>query len=739
MFCDIIIDISIEKLDRPFTYGVPENLVGILKVGDQVNIPFGKGNNLKKGFVIALRDDNPLDNSIEIKYIDSIIPDCGIYGELIKLAELMARNYGGTLNQALRTCLPLKKPGKAKIRQYVCLNVDHDTLKAEIYAANKKHALARVKVLNAFLEDDVIPKDMLRDKLSVTDDTIKRLVSMGIVTVDEKRVYRNVLPNEDIRNKPVLNDEQLMAVDTVIKDFDNGIRKTYLLKGITGSGKTEVYMEIIEHVIDKGRSVILLIPEIALTYQTLIRYYRRFGDRIAVLHSKLSEGERFDELSRVLNGEADIMIGPRSALFTPFSNLGLIIIDEEHEGAYKSDKVPKYHAVDVANLRAKMNDASVILGSATPSLSSFYKAKADEYKLLSLNRRYFNNPLPHVDIVDMRDELKKGNKSIFSDKLDSLIEDRLSKHEQIMLFLNRRGMAGFINCRSCGFVAKCKNCDVSLTLHKGGLLKCHYCGYEEKAPDVCPSCGSKFIGSFNIGTEKIEELVLKKYPAARVLRMDADTTKTKNAYDEIIDKFMNHEADILIGTQMIVKGHDFKDVTLVGILACDMSLYINDYHAAERTFELLTQSAGRAGRGEIPGEVVFQTYNPDNYAIISASLQDYERFYNEEITYRKALRYPPFGNIMVIMMQSEKEDAIERLSKNIKEVIDASNNRNIAVLGPTDATIKRINNIYRKIIYVKSASYEELVLTKDIIEKYRNKTDYKDGLIYFDFNPSGNY
>lgn len=738
-FADIIVDISIEKLNRPFTYEVPTALIDKVKIGDQVMIPFGRGNSLKKGFIIGLKEESGVDDGITLKAIDSILPDCGIYGELIKLSLFMAEQFGGTLNQALRTCLPLKKPGKVKEKEYIYRKADDDTLLDEIGEANRKHAVARLRLLEALKDDAVIPRDIIVKKLHVTGDVIKKLVEKGIVVIDKKREYREVLPNGISRNTEiVLNEAQKKIVDSVIADYKAGASNVSLIKGVTGSGKTEVYMEIMDAVIRDGKKVILLIPEIALTYQTLIRYYRRFGDRIAVLHSKLSDGERFDQISRVENGEVDIMIGPRSALFTPFKDIGLIVIDEEHENAYKSDKIPRYHAVDVARERVRQSGGMLILGSATPSMESFYKAKKGEYKLYELNERFYHNPLPTVHVVDMRDELRHGNLSIFSDKLIELIEDRLNKHEQIMLFLNRRGLTGFVSCRNCGYVVKCPNCDVSLTLHSNKKMICHYCGYETPEVKTCPSCSSKYIAGFKVGTEKIEELIKIRFTNARVLRMDADTTKGKTGHEDIVASFINKEADILIGTQMIVKGHDFPDVTLVGILAADMSLFANDYHAGENTFELLTQAAGRAGRGEIPGEVVIQTYNPDNYAIKNAAAHDYESFYNEEIGYRSLLKYPPTGNLLNIMIQSDCEEKIERLSKDIADVIRKANDKRVVILGPVDATIKKINNVYRKVIYLKAREYATLVEWKNNIEEYRRNTDYRDGSVGFDFNPTTN-
>ncbi|HKL79655.1 MAG TPA: primosomal protein N', partial [Mobilitalea sp.] len=424
----------------------------------------------------------------------------------------------------------------------------------------------------------------------------------------------------------------------------------------TGSGKTEVYMDIIASVIAKGRQVILLIPEIALTYQTVQRFYRRFGERISILNSKMSQGERFDQSNRAKNGQIDIIIGPRSALFTPFQNLGLIIIDEEHETSYKSENTPKYHATAVAVKRAELTEASVILGSATPLLESYEKALKGEYQLYNLTKRAKEAAIPKVWIVDLKEELKRKNKSIFSVKLKELIADRLDKQEQIMLFINRRGYAGFVSCRSCGHVMKCPHCDISLTSHNNSKIICHYCGYQEPTPALCPACGSKYIAAFGTGTQKVEELVMREFPKARVLRMDTDTTKNKGGHEKILSAFSEHRADILVGTQMIVKGHDFGKVTLVGIIAADLSLYAGDFRASERTFELLCQAAGRAGRDILAGEVVIQTYHPEHYSIITAAEGDYKAFYDQEMLYRKLMQYPPAAHILLVLITSKDEE-----------------------------------------------------------------------------------
>lgn len=742
-YANIIVDISIEKLDYPFTYRIPEELKDIIRLGDMVQIPFGKANRLIKGFVIGFLDEVAMSPSIQMKEIAAVVADTSGTGQLIELAEYIRQEFGGTLNQALKTVLPMKKQTKAKERKQVRLLLSKQRQEALLQSYEKKHAVAKARLLQALSEEEELDYSIITGKLNVSSATIKAFEKEGYIEITSERVFRNPLPNEGGgQYRPILNEEQEKIVSGICNDYKNGVRRTYLIHGVTGSGKTEVYMELIEHVVKDHKQAILLIPEIALTYQTMMRFFHRFGNRISILHSKLSEGERYDQLERAKNGEIDIMIGPRSALFTPFSNLGLIIIDEEHENSYKSETIPRYHAREVAIYRAMQNQAMVVLGSATPSVESYYRAKNKEYELYTLCRRYNEKELPKASVIDLREELKQGNRSMFSSYLLEQISERLHKKEQIMLFLNRRGATSFISCRSCGTVLKCPHCDVSLTYHMDGKLKCHYCGYEEVNKKLCPTCGSKYIGGFRVGTQKVEESIKELYPHARVLRMDADTTKNKGGYETILAAFANQEADILVGTQMIVKGHDFPNVTLVGILAADMSLNVDDYHASERTFQLLTQAAGRAGRGKREGEVVIQTYNPEHFAIKTAQKQDYVAFYQEEIAYRKLLNYPPCGHLLMVLITSEKEADAEKLAGSLYEIASAHTEsirtnplESAIILGPADAKIKKIQDVYRKVLYVKARKYSVLVSIKNRIEEYREQTGYQFGMVQFDFDP----
>ncbi|CBK73737.1 primosomal protein N' [Butyrivibrio fibrisolvens 16/4] len=494
-------------------------------------------------------------------------------------------------------------------------------------------------------------------------------------------------------------------------------------------------MDVMEHVINMGQQVIVLIPEIALTYQTVMRFYTRFGDKVSILNSRMSPGERFDQFERAKSGEISIMVGPRSALFTPFANLGLIIIDEEHEPSYKSEVIPRYHARETAVYRAKLSGATVILGSATPSLEAYTRATEGEYQLITLHNRAMGHDMASCEIVDLRTELQEGNRSMLSRRLKELMADRLAKKQQIMLFLNRRGLMGFVSCRACGHVLKCPHCDVALHLHSGGIMKCHYCGFTTKTTKTCPSCGSKYIGSFKAGTQRLEEIVKESFPQARVLRMDADTTSGKNGHEEILSAFAAHEADVLIGTQMIVKGHDFANVTLVGIIAADISLNESDFHSGERTFQLLTQAVGRAGRGVEPGIAVIQTYQPENYAVVSSANQDYDSFYAQEIAYRRLLSYPPCGHILGIQVSCDKQkDAIAQA--DILAALIRRMDPEIVIMGPEDAYIGKLKDVYRRVIYLRADDYDRLVNIKDAIDKFLlEQKQYRNTSTWFDFDP----
>ena len=738
MFANIIVDITHEKLDKIFQYKVPSRMEGELCVGMEVLVPFGKGNRLTKGYVIGFSETCDYDLS-RVKEIQSISEKgMAIEGRLVALAAWMKEQYGGTMIQALKTVLPIKKKENEKVKKKLRLLLTEEEGKKQLDIFLTKNQKARARLLAALLDHPVLDYELVNKKLNITRTVVRSLEEMGILAFEEERVFRNPVKDRKTDEKVIqFTLEQSHAIEAFWEDYEQEKFGTYLIHGVTGSGKTEVYIEMIRRVAKSGRQAIVLIPEIALTFQTVMRFYRSFGDRVSIMHSRLSAGERYDQMMRAKHGEIDVMIGPRSALFTPFPDLGLIVIDEEHENTYKSEQVPRYHARETAIARADMEGASVVLGSATPSLEAMYRARHGEYKLLELRQRSMQQEMADVYVVDLREELKTGNRSILSGLLQGMIADRLEKKEQIMLFLNRRGYAGFVSCRECGYVVKCSHCDVSLSSHKNGKMVCHYCGYEEPKVQTCPECGSRHIGEFRAGTQQIEEIVKRQFPQARVLRMDMDTTREKDGHEKILSAFANGEADILIGTQMIVKGHDFPDVTLVGVLAADMSLYTNDYRSGERTFQLLTQAEGRAGRGRKKGEAVIQTYSPEHYAIQTAAAQDYEAFYNEEIRYRELMGYPPAQNLLAVLVTCEDEAHLEKGCKYLKEYAKRiAGSHPIDIIGPANPGIGKINDVYRKVLYLKTENYDTLIIMKNRLEQYIELNRGFDSMrIQFDFNP----
>lgn len=731
IYAGVIVDISHEKLDKIFQYSVPEDIASVISIGNKVNIPFGAGH--RTGYVVNLSDTPEIDPD-KIRPLDGIVKSSTTIDErMIKLAYWMKTNYGSTINQALKTVIPVKEKVKQVNNRTVRLLISpREALSlSEEYRTSKRKQSEILKFLS---DNPVCDYRKITQQMGQVRQSLTALSDAGLIEIDTQRVFRNELEAaEDFRNVTGLNQEQQAVCDGIIKDYDNNDMTPCLIKGVTGSGKTEVYMEIIQHVLSKGREVIVLIPEISLTYQTIMRFYAKFGNVVSVINSRLSKGEKYDRFELAAQGRIKIMVGPRSALFTPFSNLGAVIIDEEHESAYQSETIPRYHARETAIELARMTGAKVIMGSATPSLEAFNRCRNGIYKLYRLDNRAGNATIPDVDVVDLRDEMKKGNRTMFSTKLKSLMQEKLDAGEQIMLFLNRRGYQGFINCRDCGNVIQCPHCDVSLTLHGRNRLVCHYCGYETVFNHICPKCGSKYIGAFKAGTEKVEEETRKIFPHASVLRMDLDTTSGKEGHRNILEKFASHEADILIGTQMIVKGHDFADVTLVGILLADMSLHCSDYRAAEITFDLLTQAAGRAGRGDRKGNVVIQTYDPEHYSIVHAAGQDYDAFYDEEMGYRELMGYPPSNHMMAVRISCADADLATKLSDELYKLTSVDDRVNI--IGPADAAVYKINDIYNRVIYYKCRDYALLIQIKDIIENYLkcNVPCYKECHVVFDF------
>lgn len=665
-YADIIVDITNENVDKPFTYLIPPELESDISSGTPVIIPFGNSDIKRKGYVIAVTDElRPEAAKYTIKSIDSIAPRrVNMEDEFIELSGWMKERYGCPMITAMATVMPVRQ--KVRARKGYAFKNESDTVKYKLHD-----------------------------------------------------------PNEEQRD----------IINTFIEDFDNGIRQTYLLHGVTGSGKTDAYMHMIRHVLQTGRQVILLIPEISLTYQAIDRFYSVFGNTIAVIHSKLSPGERYEQIKRCMDGDAQIIIGPRSALFAPFKNIGLIVIDEEHDSAYKNETVPRYNTADVAKKRAEMHNASLILSSATPSPDSYLNALSGKYKLLKLDSRAGDAEKPDIEVIDMRTEMKKGNRSIFSERLDKLIRDRLSRHEQIILFINRRGYSNFVSCRSCGNAIRCPHCDVSLTVHSGHILKCHYCGFSSEMPSVCPSCGSPYIAEFGVGTQKLENMTRKMYPEARISRLDTDSASGKKASEEILRKFGRGETDILIGTQMVVKGHDYHNVTLVGIMAADTSLFVSDYTAGQRTYELIAQASGRAGRGSKKGCVVIQTYKPEHYAVVSSAQDDFDMYYTNEMNYRKILKYPPAVHIWTVQMSCKNEAVLLNMSASLADIIRKhAVGTEFQIIGPVEPSVYKVNDYFRKLIYVKHSDYDILLKTKDISEKEFRNNYSSDGIsILHDF------
>ncbi len=741
-YADVIIDIAHEKVDRIFQYRIPETLSEAVRPGIQVHVPFGRGNQDKIGYVVDISDrtDYPVEKIKEVASVE----DRGITVESrqIQIAYWLKSQYGSTTISALKTVLPVKQKLRQLEKKRVVRSLSAEQTKQAAWACEKKNQRARARVLTALQTEEELPYELITHKLNVTVATLQALERQGYLKIERKMCYRNpVRFSDQTESRPVLNDTQRHIIEAVLGAYRAGEPGVHLVHGVTGSGKTEVYLGIIEAMIAMGKQAIMLIPEIALTYQTLLRFYKRFGDRVSVMNSTLSAGEKYDQIERAKAGEIDVIIGPRSALFTPFKNLGVIVMDEEHENSYKSESAPKYHARETAVEIASLCGASVVLGSATPSLEAYYRALKGEYKLYEMRERPGQSMLPAVHTTDLREELRQGNRSIFSRKLRELMEDRLSRGEQTILFLNRRGYAGFVSCRSCGHVMKCPHCDVSLSEHKNGMLVCHYCGYQERKPMKCPSCASPYLLGFKAGTEQVEEVIHREFPKARVLRMDADTTRKKESYERILAAFADHGADILVGTQMIVKGHDFPAVTLVGVLAADLSLNRNDYRAGERTFQLLTQAAGRAGRGDKPGEVVIQTYQPEHYSVVYAARQDYRGFYGEEIAYRALLGYPPVEHMLAVLIVSRVQEDGEMLGKEMTAIVkkEMGGDSALRVVGPAEASIGKLADFYRHTFYLRHGDYQVLVKAKDRLEAFCRERALKSQTVQFDFDPMNTY
>jgi len=727
-YAGIVINSTTAALDRAFTYAVPDKLKNEIQIGSRVTVSFGKGNRKAEGFVIALSEDADVQG--EVKEIFSLCDSMPLFTEDdLLLIEKMREMYLCTYVDCIKVIIPsgITKGIREKTVNFLYTGME---------LSGRYNKEPYISVWNFVMEHEgQYNKNRLSGETNVSLSSLTSMITHGYLIQKEKSIGRWDDRTFASYTKKELNPGQKSIVESILKSE----KSTFLIHGVTGSGKTEIYMHLVSEIMQNGESAIILVPEISLTPQMVERFKGRFGNDISVFHSRLSLGERFDEWFRIKEGNVKLAIGARSAIFLPFKNLGMIIIDEEHESSYKSDSDPKYDAREIAGIKSGITGCKVVMGSATPSIESYYKARTGEIKLFTLNKRADGAEMPEINIVDMREELLNNNRSIFSRGLLDGISERLSRNEQVILFLNRRGFSTFVSCRKCGFVYKCSSCDISLTYHSGeNRLVCHYCGKSRELDKTCPSCGSKYIKYFGLGTERIESEIKKLFPNARTLRMDFDTTRGKNSHERIYNQFKNHEADILIGTQMVAKGHDFKNVTLVGIIAADLSLNLPDYKSAERTFQLITQVSGRAGRGRKKGTVIVQTYDPDNYSIKYAAKGDYKGFIDEELAIRKHMDYPPFSDILCITMSSEQEDLLIKYIQNVG-IILKNNLRNydkIDMLGPNPCMLSKIKDAYRWQLMLKG-DFEPGVagsIRKMVYDLARDV--YNDIRISIDINPS---
>ncbi|MEO2506321.1 primosomal protein N' [Clostridium paraputrificum] len=729
LYAEVIINSDAIEIDRPFTYKVKEELLDIIEVGHRVKVPFGVKNKPTEAFVLGLKCEG-VENVKKIKYISSILDDIPILTrDDLRLIDFLRENYLCKYIDAIRTIIPsgLSKGIKNKKKTVIVFNKELDGM--------FKDKDNYVKIVNLIKEKNgELTKSEIINDYSLSSYSLNKLIENGYLLTEDRVVYRYNTRSYIEESKNVLNDEQKNAFNKIL----NSDKKGFLLKGVTGSGKTEVYMNLVGETLKEGKSAIVLVPEISLTPQMIERFKGRFGKNVALFHSKLSQGERFDEWYRIKKGEARLVVGARSAIFLPLDNLGIIIIDEEHENTYKSEQNPKYSTKEVAKFLSEIKGCKYILGSATPSIETYYEALNGKLELVEIKNRVSNRPLPQMEIVDMREELKSRNLSLLSRNLYNEMKETLERKEQIILFLNRRGFSSFVSCRSCGYVFKCPECDLSMTYHKNGYLICHYCGRAQREQKMCPECGSKYVKFFGAGTQRVEEEVKKYFPKARVMRMDVDTTRNKDSHENIYNAFKSGEGDILIGTQMVSKGLDFKNVTLVGVLAADISLNIPDYRSSERTYQIITQVAGRAGRGEKKGKVVIQTYTPNSLSLQYAIENNYNDLYNEEIKVRKIMNYPPFSTIFLINSISKDEGKLKefmnKVGESLRKLLDSR--EDIQILGPVPCIITKLKDNYRWQIIIKGNLDNKLKLKiKDILYEL-NKSVYNEIRISMDINPN---
>ena len=746
MIAEIIMNSSVKNLDRTFDYNIPGEMEDKIHIGSRVLVKFGNIKELKEGFVVNIKEKS----EFKVKDISKVEEKDFIDEPKVKLAEWMAKRYFCNVSECIKLMLPpgtgtnnLENRAKEKTVRFIRLKKDSNQIEFDI-SEKKIKSDKQIRALRMLSKIGEIPSKELENLAEISSAILKTLEKNGYIEFFDNTVERNPFIHKvvDETKNLQLTDEQKKAYMAVEDAIDDMMNSEFLLFGITGSGKTEVYIQLIEKVLNIGKTSIMLVPEISLTPQTVDRFIARFGaEKVAVLHSKLSVGERYDQWYKIKNGEAKIVIGARSAMFAPINDLGLVIIDEEHDGSYKSESSPRYNVKDVARYLAKEYSIPIVFGSATPDMDSFYKASKGDIELLELTKRANNASVPIVNIVDMRAELANGNRSSISMKLYELIKKNIQNQKQTILFLNRRGYSTFIMCRDCGYVAKCKNCNIALTYHsKENKLRCHYCGYETNPYNTCPDCKSKNIKYSGSGTQKLEEEINKIFPQAKTIRMDVDTVTKKNSHEDILNRFKNENIDILIGTQMVVKGHHFPNVTLVGVIFADGSLNIDDYRANERTFQILTQVAGRAGREkDVSGNVIIQTYNPDNLAIEYSKKQDYKLFYNTEIMIRKQLKYPPFCDIILIGFSSENENCVIESAKFMYKILKnkiINEKLKIILYKPVPAPIDKIKNKVRWRIIIKCKFDDEIIQSINKALKELESINLKNVKTTIDVNPT---
>ncbi|MFL1995246.1 primosomal protein N' [Lysinibacillus irui] len=798
LIAEVIVDVSTYHVDRPFDYQVPPEWESVIELGCRVKVPFGPRNVL--GFIVGLKHetDVPLNKLKGITQILDMEP--ALTEEMLQMAKWLKNNTICYEIDALQVMLPsalrakyekiiklqknqtlpeevqpifgkrqqvnfkeferegllpllkqlvaenivtienvVKQQGNVKEIRMVQITADQQLVERALGQSSR--AVKQRLLLQWMCQHlgEILSPQQICDEAGVSLSVLEAVIDKGAAQFIQEEVFRDPFTKEVSRTQALqLTDEQQVALQAINTAMEEQTAETFLLHGITGSGKTEVYLQAIQKVLNDGKEAIMLVPEISLTPQMTERFRSRFGEMVAVMHSGLSVGEKYDEWRKIQQGKVKVVVGARSAIFAPFTNIGLIILDEEHESTYKQEDSPRYHARDVAIWRSEFYKCPIILGSATPALESFARAKKGVYTLLSLKQRALHQALPTVYIADMREELRQGNRSMFSQSLIEAIRVRLEKKEQMVLFLNRRGYSSFVLCRDCGTVVQCPNCDISLTYHRTTeKLKCHYCGYEEHVPQICPQCQSDHIRYFGTGTQKVEEEIYKLFPEARVLRMDVDTTKHKGAHEEILETFGAGQADILLGTQMIAKGLDFPNITLVGVLSADTSLHLPDYRAAERTFQLLTQVSGRAGRHDKPGEVIIQTYTPEHYAIELAKTQDYEPFYEREMFLRRRSSYPPYYFVALIQLSHEDVMMAAEYAGRVADWLRENLSNQVAIIGPTTASIARLQNRYRYQCLIKYKIEPNLIpVLQRLLAMYRAEWIKQGILMTVDLDPS---